>query len=178
MRVDGHKYRKRGLCPPVMVDLTLELCIGQEAVRTREIMRVCDEEHQQRGGADTPASSLRSSFNKACADLRSVSALEDAGHGYRHVNGWAYCEDIHEGIRNARPKPATDSGARRYYLKIEVFEKQKCRCARCGQHFDRVEDLKVDHITPRDAGGSDGQENLQLLCLPIDSAKGNRIEHM
>ena len=43
----------------IMVDLTLELCTGREAVRTREIMRVCDEAHRQRGGAETP---LKSSF--------------------------------------------------------------------------------------------------------------------
>jgi 5-methylcytosine-specific restriction protein A len=33
----------------------------------------------------------------------------------------------------------------------------------------------VDHIVPRQAGGSDEEWNLQTLCTPCNSTKGGRF---
>ena len=46
-------------------------------------------------------------------------------------------------------------------------------CALCQTHL-QVEHLTIDHIVPRSKGGTDHQDNLQLLCLPCNSRKGNR----
>jgi hypothetical protein len=46
------------------------------------------------------------------------------------------------------------------------------RCARCGA----TEGLALDHIYPWSLGGTDDEENLQVLCTPCNSAKGARIE--
>lgn len=170
----GYIYRGRGLSPSIMTDLILELFTGEEAVRTRTIRQKCEQEHRQRGGAPTPENSLKGSFKKACADLKGVGAIEDAGQGYWHIIGWNYSEDIHDAIRRNRPKRVTRPGKSRHYLKLEMYGRQQGRCAKCDHHFDRVEDLTIDHIVPRDAEGSDEPENLQLLCLTCNSAKGNR----
>lgn len=158
----------------MMIDLILNLFVGHEAVPVREIKERCDHEHRRRGGAQTPVSSLTGSFKKACADLKSVGAIESAGHGYWHVHGWSSSENIHDVIRKKRVKRASGPGTDRHYLKYAKYGIQKGRCASCGHHFRTVEDLTVDHIFPRYDGGSDEPENIQLLCLSCNSAKGNR----
>jgi 5-methylcytosine-specific restriction endonuclease McrA len=44
------------------------------------------------------------------------------------------------------------------------------RCLACG----RVAKLTVDHVVPVSRGGSDDISNLQPLCGPCNSRKGNR----
>ena len=45
----------------------------------------------------------------------------------------------------------------------------------CGHHFQH-RNLTIDHITPRDKGGTDHTFNLQLLCQACNSTKGNRTQ--
>ena len=47
------------------------------------------------------------------------------------------------------------------------------KCALCGRGADEVV-LEVDHIVPRSRGGTDNQENLQVLCRECNSGKSNR----
>lgn len=51
-----------------------------------------------------------------------------------------------------------------------MFERDGHRCARCGS----TKRLGLDHIEPVSKGGPDTLENLQVLCLSCNSAKGNR----
>ena len=72
------------------------------------------------------------------------------------------------------PPPA---GVTDRYSDQPVTEPQRRRilsrdgsCQTCGSS----EDLQVDHVVPRTAGGSSDDENLQALCRPCNVRKGGR----
>ena len=58
------------------------------------------------------------------------------------------------------------SGTKRY----EVFKRAHFRCELCGVSADKKA-LEVDHIVPRNKGGSDDLSNLQALCYSCNAAK-------
>ena len=45
-------------------------------------------------------------------------------------------------------------------------------CPYCGEQL-HVETVGLDHRIPRARGGSDELDNLQLVCMPCNAAKGN-----
>lgn len=55
-------------------------------------------------------------------------------------------------------------------LAKRVHEKHAYRCVTCGSHVD----LCCDHIIPESKGGPTTFENLQTMCRPCNSRKGNR----
>ena len=55
-----------------------------------------------------------------------------------------------------------------------LWEKFGGRCAGCGRPLSR-EEAALDHIIPRLMGGSDGPENLQLLCRACNAGKADSI---
>ncbi|MCX5528998.1 HNH endonuclease [Streptomyces sp. NBC_00006] len=57
-------------------------------------------------------------------------------------------------------------------VKAFVFERDGHVCLRCGAS----EDLTLDHVHPWSIGGPDTAENLQVLCRPCNSRKGDRIQ--
>jgi hypothetical protein len=60
---------------------------------------------------------------------------------------------------------------RRDLLRREIFERDGFACLACGA----TEDLTVDHVLPRSAGGGNGRDNLQTLCRSCNSRKGSRL---
>lgn len=52
-----------------------------------------------------------------------------------------------------------------------VLERDEHRCRRCGSEND----LTLDHIHPWSIGGPDTADNLQVLCRPCNSSKGDRV---
>lgn len=157
-----------------MAGLILELYAGKEALRRRDIIEGCHAEHKRRGGAETGQETLRSAFKKASNDLRLIGALEDAGVGYWHVPGWHGSEDWRNAISAVRPRRTNRRIAKRQYEKHILYGQQEGRCADCGRHYRRPEDLTVDHKQPLSKGGADVFSNLQLLCFSCNSAKGDR----
>ena len=61
------------------------------------------------------------------------------------------------------------SGTSRY----EILKKAKFRCELCGISADEKA-LEVDHIVPRNKGGSDDLSNLQALCYSSNATKRDR----
>jgi hypothetical protein len=61
------------------------------------------------------------------------------------------------------------SGSTSQWRKIRkrILERDSYCCQRCGD-----EGNSVDHIIPRNHGGSDEDWNLQTLCVSCNSAKG------
>jgi 5-methylcytosine-specific restriction endonuclease McrA len=58
-------------------------------------------------------------------------------------------------------------------LRYEVLKRAVFRCELCGVSAeDRA--LEVDHIVPRNAGGSDDPSNLQALCFSCNAMKRDR----
>lgn len=47
-------------------------------------------------------------------------------------------------------------------------------CPGWQRQAHQASDLTTDHITPKSAGGTDDQTNLQVLCRACNSAKHNR----
>jgi len=60
-------------------------------------------------------------------------------------------------------------------LRYEVLKKAQFHCELCGISAD-VRALEVDHIVPRNVGGSDDPSNLQALCYSCNSMKRDRDE--
>lgn len=58
-------------------------------------------------------------------------------------------------------------------LKYEVLKAAKFRCELCGISADEVA-LEVDHIIPRNKGGTDDLSNLQALCYSHNAMKRDR----
>ena len=56
-------------------------------------------------------------------------------------------------------------------LRTQVFERDAYRCVICGSHRD----LAADHIHPESKGGEARFENLQTMCRPCNSKKGNKL---
>lgn len=70
------------------------------------------------------------------------------------------------------PTPAAPRGNAKISRSLakRVHEKYAYRCVTCGAH----EDLCCDHIVPESKGGPTTFENLQSMCRPCNSRKGNR----
>jgi ATP adenylyltransferase len=60
-------------------------------------------------------------------------------------------------------------GTQRY----EVLKRAKYRCELCGVSAE-FKALEVDHIVPRNHGGSDDESNLQALCYSCNATKRDR----
>jgi 5-methylcytosine-specific restriction endonuclease McrA len=58
-------------------------------------------------------------------------------------------------------------------LRYEVLKNAKFRCELCGIPADERA-LEVDHITPRNKGGTDEIANLQALCFSCNAMKRDR----
>jgi ATP adenylyltransferase len=58
-------------------------------------------------------------------------------------------------------------------LKYEVLKRAQFHCELCGIAADKKA-LEVDHIIPRNKGGSDDLENLQALCYSCNAMKRDR----
>lgn len=55
-------------------------------------------------------------------------------------------------------------------LRQEIYERDEFTCLHCGTG----ENLSIDHIHPVVLGGTNDRENLQTLCRPCNSRKGDR----
>ena len=58
-------------------------------------------------------------------------------------------------------------------LKKDLYGQQTGNCKGCEQHFI-IQVMEIDHIIPKSKGGSDQEDNLQLLCSYCNRVKGNR----
>ena len=54
---------------------------------------------------------------------------------------------------------------------LAAYEKQKHKCAICGEEFE-FEQMHADHITPWSKGGKTTPDNCQMLCRDCNLKKG------
>ncbi|HUJ71252.1 MAG TPA: HNH endonuclease, partial [Verrucomicrobiae bacterium] len=59
------------------------------------------------------------------------------------------------------------------FTRHNIFERDHNMCQYCGRHFDRRE-LNLDHVIPRDRGGTTTWENIVCACIPCNTRKANR----
>lgn len=62
------------------------------------------------------------------------------------------------------------------FTRNNIFERDRNTCQYCGRVFDR-RDLNLDHVLPRDRGGTTNWENIVCSCIPCNTRKGNRLPH-
>lgn len=82
-------------------------------------------------------------------------------------------------LQNARSRMAqgveSDNSTRRQQLsreaKLRIWEKDGGRCRNCGS--DRL--LQFDHVIPLAMGGSNSEQNFQLLCDVCNQRKGSGL---
>lgn len=58
-------------------------------------------------------------------------------------------------------------------IKLTVWEKQKHKCADCGEEYD-YQFMEGDHIIPWRKGGRTDMENCQMLCRKCNRRKGGK----
>lgn len=90
------------------------------------------------------------------ADGLRISAAGRTDHGC-----WPMCRDCKRERYRRAPVPAD--------VRQAVYDRDGHHCLSCGA----MSGLTLDHITPVMAGGSDDPDNLQTLCGPCNSRKGN-----
>lgn len=54
-----------------------------------------------------------------------------------------------------------------------LFARDRNQCQYCGRHFS-TQELSIDHVVPRAAGGKDTWENLVCACVRCNARKGGR----
>jgi len=74
-------------------------------------------------------------------------------------------------VRNRRAKAKGNGGTHTGEDIKALFATQHGKCAACGHSIARA--YHVDHVMPISLGGSNGPENLQLLCPPCNLKKHN-----
>jgi 5-methylcytosine-specific restriction endonuclease McrA len=57
-----------------------------------------------------------------------------------------------------------------------LFARDSHRCQYCGQSRP-MSQLSLDHVIPRDQGGTTTWENVVCSCIPCNTRKGNRRPH-
>lgn len=62
------------------------------------------------------------------------------------------------------------------FTRHNIFERDHNTCQYCGKLFER-QDLNIDHIVPRDRGGTTTWENVVCCCLVCNAQKSNRLPH-
>ena len=69
---------------------------------------------------------------------------------------------------------AVDNGTSSQWAKIRqrILKRDSYCCQQCGQDNGK---LHVDHIIPRRLGGTDNDQNLQVLCQKCNLSKGGRF---
>ena len=81
----------------------------------------------------------------------------------------AYLEKRHDPWSHRKQSTGYIPGNKRY----EVLKSAHFRCELCGISAD-IKALEVDHIVPRNKGGSDDITNLQALCYSCNATKRDR----
>ena len=61
-------------------------------------------------------------------------------------------------------------------VRIDVMQRDDYKCQMCGATTDDGVKLHIDHIIPWSKGGSNDEDNLQVLCHKCNLAKHNRID--
>jgi hypothetical protein len=69
--------------------------------------------------------------------------------------------------RKARERAALKDG----YTRLEIFDRDRWRCAICARPLDR-ESATIDHVIPLLHGGSDTRDNVRTACRACNSRRG------
>lgn len=124
-----------------------------------------------------PNKAKRAAYNAAHREVHSAKQRERRARNPEHHNVWYRAWYAGKGRpimrANNSKRRALKKGSQGSYTAHEwkqLCEQHGNTCARCGCSGP----LTVDHIVPLTKGGSNFLSNLQPLCRPCNSSKGNR----
>jgi hypothetical protein len=90
------------------------------------------------------------------------------------IQNWAKEVVLNNKRGSTRGLHATHTMPRReaipHYIKEAVYSRDGGACQHCGS----MNELEYDHVIPISKGGSNGVNNVQLLCFDCNRRKGNR----
>ena len=90
----------------------------------------------------------------------------------------SYCENKIAEYLNDGKDPWShrrkSSGYIKGTIRYRVLSRAKFRCELCGISADRKA-LEVDHIVPRNKGGTDDESNLQSFCYSCNAMKRDTV---
>lgn len=85
-------------------------------------------------------------------------------------------------VQQSRRRAAKASSTGKHTIKDvrEILEKQRCMCASCFNKLKKTGKNRyhVDHIMPLAKGGSNGRENIQILCPPCNLKKSAKDPYL
>ena len=104
-----------------------------------------------------------------------LAEVQELTIGWR-LWGYGDCSALHASIleliardRDPIPPPRPSSNVSTG-LAMRLVARDGYQCAHCGT----TEQLTIDHVTPVSKGGLSELDNLQILCKPCNTAKGDR----
>jgi hypothetical protein len=91
----------------------------------------------------------------------------------RRAQRYRYFPYLLRNLEKVREYPPEKPSARYIpsEVRIRVWIRDEGRCKSCGA----TENLQFDHIIPVSKGGSNGEENIELLCSACNQRKASRI---
>lgn len=78
--------------------------------------------------------------------------------------------------KTKRGKAISGDRERRQKVKYKLWAEQGFRCPLCEQHLT-LEEATVDHIEARANGGTNAQDNLQMVHAQCNAKKGTMPHH-
>lgn len=149
----------------------------------------CQRDHRREWAAANPEKERESriaSLRKWAADnpdlkreyaRRSNAKPEVSANNVRRARRWQEANPekaqdsrlVSDRNRRARRRGSSDTHTKEDVA--EILRRQKFRCAECGASVRKTTERHVDHIMPLSRGGSNGKQNLQVLCPPCNLRK-------
>lgn len=136
--------------------------------------------------------SVRRAFCLLCKELAEVVSVEDGQYASYDFESWREVSEF-----RSKLKEPDDDWIRTVHFEIQVpriirllfyeklpkqtvkfnrrniFARDNNRCQYCGRKF-AMQDLSLDHITPRSQGGQSTWTNIVCACLRCNVRKGGR----
>jgi 5-methylcytosine-specific restriction endonuclease McrA len=153
-------------------------CLNEEMKSARNAVRRVSDEHKReihrRASREWASRNRKGQYGKVRNDPERWAALLAAGRKWAKDNP----EKRATYTRNCRAKRRMAKGKHTQDDVVRILAAQKSKCAICKTPVRSK--YHVDHIIPIARGGSNGPENIQILCGGCNTRKWahDPIEHM
>jgi hypothetical protein len=126
-------------------------------------------------------SKLHLKFNTDCAVFVSWQYVSPQGRNRYEANKTLTFEDLEALLvqldkqQRYRMSAQYERSLMTPSMRADILRRDGYRCIKCGATAQQGAELHIDHIRPVSMGGATTPENLQTLCAPCNTGKGNRF---